>query len=83
MADDPIRRALAPVLHWYQSDEQPERPTLDIVRDIVEDLEEDRADNLRMRRIAREAVHGPDRHMVAANVRAFACRVLSETDDQR
>ena len=30
------------MLDWYQSDEQPERAPLDILRDIVEDLQSDR-----------------------------------------
>lgn len=41
---------LAPVLDWYQSDEHPERAPLDILRDIVADLQSDRADNLQLRR---------------------------------
>jgi hypothetical protein len=38
-----LREALEPVLHWYQSDEQDERPLEDIVRDVVTDLQHDRA----------------------------------------
>ena len=38
---------LEPVLDWYQSDEQPERPPLEILRDIVADLQTDRAENLK------------------------------------
>jgi hypothetical protein len=37
-----IREALAPVIDWYQSDEVPGRNTVDIVRDVVADLQEDR-----------------------------------------
>ena len=40
---DAIREALEPVLHWYQSDEHPDRSTAEIVRDIVADLQRDRA----------------------------------------
>jgi hypothetical protein len=53
--DDPceycadLLAVLAPVLDWYQSDEHPDRPTLDILRDIVADLQTDRAENLRYR----------------------------------
>ena len=38
-----LREALEPVLHWYQSDEHKERPLIEIVRDVVADLQEDRA----------------------------------------
>ena len=38
-----IRSAIEPVLHWYQSDELADRPLPDILRDIVADLQEDRA----------------------------------------
>ena len=40
---------LEPVLDWYQSDEHPERDPLDILRDIVADLQSDRADLLTLR----------------------------------
>lgn len=33
---------LAPVLDWYQSDEEAARPPMDILRDIVDDLQSDR-----------------------------------------
>lgn len=33
---------LAPVLDWYQSDEESARPPMDILRDIVDDLQSDR-----------------------------------------
>lgn len=75
-----VKEAIAPVLDWYQPDEEADRPLHEIITDIVEDLEEDRADCLRMRRIAGEAVHGPDQHLVPPKVRAFACRILSETE---
>ena len=41
--NDDLLAVLAPVLHWYQSDEHPERTPLDILRDIVADLQSDRA----------------------------------------
>ncbi len=38
-----LKEAVGPVLHWYQSDEEHERPLADIVEDIVADLQSDRA----------------------------------------
>lgn len=38
-----VREALEPVIHWYQSDEHPERPLAEIVADVVADLQQDRA----------------------------------------
>lgn len=38
---------LEPVLEWYQSDEHEPREPLDILRDIVIDLQTDRAENLK------------------------------------
>lgn len=46
-----IREALAPVIDWYQSDEHPGRNTVDIVRDVVSDLQEDRAASLLLTKI--------------------------------
>lgn len=53
MPQDPIEpdsstllAVLAPVLDWYQPDDQPQRPLLDIVRDVVSDLQSDRKDAL-------------------------------------
>lgn len=40
---DAMREALEPVIHWYQSDEHPERSLADIVADVVADLQADRA----------------------------------------
>lgn len=51
-----IREALEPVLDWYQSDEVPGRNTVDIVKDVVEDLQKDRADSLRLIAAGRELV---------------------------
>lgn len=45
--DSALVEALEPVLHWYQSDEEHARPLIDIVRDIVADLQSDRASLLR------------------------------------
>lgn len=41
--ENDLRAALEPVMHWYQSDEHPERPLVEIVADVVADLQEDRA----------------------------------------
>ena len=49
---DAIREALEPVLHWYQSDEHPDRSTAEIVRDIVADAQRDRAAIISVQRIA-------------------------------
>ena len=46
--NEDLLAVLAPVLDWYQSDEQPERAPLDILRDIVDDLQSDRSANIRM-----------------------------------
>lgn len=48
-ADGKIRKAIEPVEHWYQSDEHPQRATLDILADIVADLQTDRSENLNLR----------------------------------
>jgi len=45
--NDDLLAVLGPVLDWYQSDEHPERGTLEILRDIVADLQTDRAENLK------------------------------------
>ncbi len=50
-----IREALGPVVHWYQRDEIPGRNTVDIVRDVVSDLQEDRAACLNVQRLAQDA----------------------------
>lgn len=50
VGSDALLAALKPVIDWYQSDEQPPRNPIDIIRDIVEDLQSDRADCLRLRR---------------------------------
>ena len=47
---------LAPVLDWYQSDEHPARNPLDIIRDIVSDLQADRAAALSASSAARHAL---------------------------
>jgi hypothetical protein len=47
---------LEPVLDWYQSDEHDPREPLDILRDIVDDLQTDRAENMRLRPAAKRAL---------------------------
>lgn len=49
--DHQVRTALAPVIDWFQSDEQPERPTMDILREVVKELVEDRHQLLAIQRI--------------------------------
>ena len=43
-----LRKAIEPVKDWYQSDEEEPRPLVDIITDIVADLQEDRAQSLRV-----------------------------------
>lgn len=45
--DDNVSKALAPVLDWFQSDEHEPRPTLDILRDVVAELQMDRQVSLK------------------------------------
>jgi hypothetical protein len=45
--DDKVREALVPVLDWFQSDEHEARPTLDILRDVVAELQMDRQVSLK------------------------------------
>lgn len=47
---------LLPVMDWYQSDEADARPPLDIIRDIVADLQTDRAAALVASSAARDAL---------------------------
>lgn len=54
-----LREALEPVLHWYQSDEQPDRPLLDIIADIVADLQVDRTECLRLTALLRPEAEAP------------------------
>mgnify|MGYP003449860348 FL=1 len=44
-----LRRDVAPVRHWYESDEHPPRPDAEVLKDIVADLQSDRAENLKLR----------------------------------
>lgn len=44
-----LRRDVAPVRHWYESDEHSPRSDVDILKDIVADLQSDRAENLKLR----------------------------------
>lgn len=62
-----ILAAIEPVHHWYQSDELPDRPVEDILRDLAADLRDDRESLLRLRR--RRAIRvlsnpGSDIHQV-------------------
>lgn len=85
---DVLREALEPVLHWYQSDEHPERPLLDIVADVVADLQHDRTEALQcaqmraaLQKIADAPAWGyPDRwETTPAEVRQLARAALSST----
>lgn len=49
-----IREALAPVIDWYQSDEHPGRNTVDIVKDVVADLQDDRKAALKLKSVEAE-----------------------------
>lgn len=44
-----LRGEVAPVRHWYESDEHSPRSDVDILKDIVADLQSDRAENLKLR----------------------------------
>ena len=44
-----LRGDVAPVRHWYESDEHPPRPDAEVLKDIVADLQSDRAENLKLR----------------------------------
>jgi len=44
-----LRGEVAPVRHWYESDEHPPRPDAEVLKDIVADLQSDRAENLKLR----------------------------------
>lgn len=48
------RRQLAPVIDWYQPDDQPERPFFSILNEMVSDLQEDRAELLKKQRLVKE-----------------------------
>lgn len=48
--DGDVRNALGPVLDWYQSDEEADRPLADIAADVAADLSEDRAELLAIKR---------------------------------
>jgi len=47
---------LEPVLDWYQSDERDPREPLDILSDIVDDIQTDRTENIRLRSAAKRAL---------------------------
>ena len=66
-----IREALEPVIDWYQSDEVPERNTLDIVQDVVSDLVEDRTALINAQRLAQNAKRlSEEGHPVSAHILA-------------
>lgn len=69
-----VRIELAPILHWYQSDEEDARSVADIVRDVVHDLQADRADALKLPRLERE------RDAAQAQVAALQDRLVRLND---
>lgn len=52
MTEQELRAVLEPIMHWYQSDEQPERPVLDVLTDVITDLQQDRKTLLRMQELS-------------------------------
>lgn len=50
-----VQAEVDPVLHWYQSDEHHPRPLAKIVRDIVADLQTDRAHALALSKVLQAA----------------------------
>lgn len=44
-----LQAIIQPVIDWYQSDEEEARPLLDILKDIVTDMQSDRAEVLALR----------------------------------
>ena len=44
-----VQEAIGTVYDWYQSDEEHDRPIIDILGDMAADLMQDRADNIRIR----------------------------------
>lgn len=53
-AEAAARAALGPVLDWYQSDEEPDRPLPELISDAAQDLAADRAELLALRRALAE-----------------------------
>jgi hypothetical protein len=43
------RKAIEPAIDWFQSDEHAERPTLEIIAEIVEELQSDRKQLLKLK----------------------------------
>lgn len=72
---DEIRKALAPVMDWYQSDECDPRPLADIVGDVVADLQEDRTQALLLHRIVLTArmCDGDQAHCILPNLWPLIC----------
>lgn len=44
-----LRGEVEPVRHWYESDEHSPRSDVEVLKDIVADLQSDRAENLKLR----------------------------------
>jgi hypothetical protein len=52
--EEEARAALGPVLYWYQPDEEPDRPLIELIKDAAADLAADRAELLALRRALAE-----------------------------
>lgn len=59
-----VREALEPVWHWYQSDEHEDRSLIEIVKDVVADLQEDRKSALKWEAHKRAERPAIDREML-------------------
>lgn len=57
MNNDLLMEVLEPVLDWYQSDAQPPRDPMDILRDVISDLQEDRKELLAEREARKNLQH--------------------------
>lgn len=70
-----LREALEPVRHWYESDDHDPRDDLDILRDVVADLQADRAEVLSLTRLSRlEAGGGGEqRELLRQAMNALGC----------
>jgi len=52
--EEEARAALGPVLYWYQPDEEPDRPLIELIGDAAQDLAVDRAELIALRRALAE-----------------------------
>jgi hypothetical protein len=52
--EEEARAALGPVLYWYQPDEDPDRPLIELIADAAADLAADRAELIALRRALAE-----------------------------